>query len=101
MQLFTHIYQLKLIPPTGRIYDVITEMKLFLCFNLVYYIVQNLYTTLRVKNTIDVSIFFSFFSCNEVSGCLRDDIGMSSESILPPKNGFEVCLRILNYVNYK
>ena len=60
-------------------------MKLFLCFNLVYYIVQNLYTTLRVKNAIEVSIFFSFFSCNEVSGCLRDDIGMSSESILPPK----------------
>ncbi len=45
----------------NRIYDVITEMKLFLCFNLVYYIVQNLYTTLRVKDTIDVSIFFLIF----------------------------------------
>ena len=78
----------------NRIYDVITEMKLFLCFNLVYYIVQNLYTTLRVKNTIGVSIFFSFFCCNEVSGCLRYDIGMPSESLLPPKNGFGVCLRI-------
>lgn len=60
-------------------------MKLFLCFNLVYYLVQNLYTTLHVKNAIGVSIFFSFFCCNEVSGCFRDDIEMSSESILPQK----------------
>ena len=70
------------------------EFVRFFSFNLVYYIVQNLYTTLRVKNAIGVSIFFSFFCCNEVSGYLRDDIGMSSESILPPKNGFEVCLQI-------
>ena len=34
--------------------------------------------------------FFShFFSCNEVSGCLRNDIGMSSESILSPKMGLK------------
>ena len=63
----------------NRIYDVITEMKLFLCFNLVYYIVQNLYTTLRIKNAIGVSIFFSFFvvmryrdAFGMISGCLRN-----------------------------
>ena len=40
--------------------------------------------------------FFSFFGCNEVSGCLRDDIGMSSESILPPKMGLKCACEFKN-----
>ena len=46
---------------------------------LVYYIVQNLYTTLRVKNAIGMSFFFHFLAVMRyrdafgmISGCLRN-----------------------------
>lgn len=89
MFIFLSYYIINKLVYKNRIYDVITEMKLFLCFNLVYYIVQNLYTTLRVKDTIDVSIFSHFLAVMRY----RDAFGMISECLrnlyCPQKMGLE------------